>query len=181
MRISRVIVGLAVIALLGACDGGNTNGSPGSSSPSRPGAATGRADPATVFRQVADCFRAHGHPDFPDPVQGKDGTWGFPPDAERVTVPDECADIFRQSKALNPNPPKGPVVNASDMITARKFAQCMRDNGLPDWPDPNADGTYTVPDRLVRSDAEDLWQPTANGPCKQYAPAGGAVISVPHD
>ncbi|MGI5239810.1 hypothetical protein [Dactylosporangium sp. CA-139066] len=173
MKTSRLLVVLAAAALLGACTGGGNSPSVASS------ASAGAGDPAGVFRQVAECFRAHGQPNFPDPVQAADGTWGFPPDAERVTVPEDCADVFRQSKALYPNRPKGPVVNAADMEKLRTFARCMRSNDVADWPDPNPDGTFTVPDRLAKPESENLWQPTAGGACKQYAPPNGPDISAP--
>ncbi|GAA4249150.1 hypothetical protein [Dactylosporangium darangshiense] len=175
MRIHLLAAALAC-ALLGGCTGGARD--PGRPAGTAGGTTAASADAAAVFRQVAECFRAHGHPDFPDPVLGADGMWGFPADTERVDVPEPCADVFRQSKAVYPNRPKGPVVTASGLALARRFAQCMRDNGVPDWPDPNPDGTYTVPDRLVRPEDESLWQPAASGPCKAYAPPGGPEVKV---
>ncbi len=31
---------------------------------------------------------------------------------------------------------------AADVPKLRVFAKCMRDNGVPDWPDPKADGSF---------------------------------------
>jgi len=177
MRFSRLFVGLTAVALLSACGaGGGPSPAPTApKSPPRAGASVAVAvDAAAVFLQVAQCFRAHGHPDYPDPVQGSDGSWGFPVTADRISVPDECADILRQSKQMSPGTAKTkPVV---DLAQGRAFAKCMRDNGIADWPDPNPDGTYTVPARLSDPGSENQWKPKATGPCKQFLPDGPDIV-----
>jgi len=52
----------------------------------------------------------------------------------------------------------------------RKFSQCMRDNGLPDFPDPDADG------RLRGVGHEQQGSPTyqaAMADCRGKLPGGG--------
>jgi hypothetical protein len=129
------------------------------------------AEPAGLYLQLAQCFRAHGHPDFPDPVQNSDGSWGFPATGVRVPPPAECGDLVQQLKQAGPSGPP-----AADLETERAFAQCMRANGVPDWPDPSADGTFAVPERLADPRNEGLWKPKADGACKQYQPKGGPDI-----
>jgi hypothetical protein len=177
MHISRLFVGLCAVALLSACDGRSPTPTPtpfassGVPRGTRPTAAA--VDPAGVFVQVAQCFRAHGHPDFPDPVQRADGAWEFPATAGRVKVPAECADLVLQLKQAAPGSSSAP-----DLAGPQAFARCMRANGVPDWPDPGADGTFAVPERLADPRNEGLWKPRADGPCAQYQPKGGPDIVV---
>jgi hypothetical protein len=173
MRFSPLLVGLSVAALLSACSDASPSPSPTASSGALPSgrAATIAADPAAAFIQVMQCFREHGHPDFPDPVQRSDGSWEFPVTASRVKVPGECADLVRQLKQGAPGSAPTP-----DLAQGRAFAQCMRANGVPEWPDPGPDGSYALPERLTDPRNENMWKPKADGPCNQYQPSGGPDI-----
>jgi hypothetical protein len=176
MRFCRLFVGLSVVVLLSACtDAPSPSPTSATSSAAIPkGRATSAtADPAGTFIQVAQCFREHGNPDFPDPVQHSDGTWEFPASAGRAKVPAECADLVRQLKQGAPGSAPAP-----DLAGGRAFAQCMRANGVPDWPDPGADGTFALSERLADPRNEGLWKPKADGPCGQYQPKGGPDIVV---
>ena len=179
MHISRLFAGLAAVTLLSACGDGGTPSpartTPTGAPPRTRVTAAAAVDAASLFVQVSQCFRAHGHADFPDPVQAQDGSWGFPVTADRVPVPAECIDLVRRSKEVSPGAPKVSAA-AVDPARGRAFAACMRDNGVADWPDPNADGTFTVPARLADPGAEHLWKPAASGPCKQFQPDGGPDI-----
>jgi hypothetical protein len=55
---------------------------------------------------------------------------------------------------------------------ALKFAQCMRDNGVPDWPDPkfNDNGGTSID---VPAGVDPNKVAAAQEKCKQYAPNGG--------
>jgi hypothetical protein len=175
MVICKIFAGLAALSLLTGCGGG----SPSPGTKSSPPNSANTANAASVFTQVAKCIRANGQPNFPDPVQAKDGTWGFPEEGSRVKIPEACATVYRQSKALYPNRPKGPTVTPEELAKARRLARCMRQNGISDWPDPNADGTFTLPNRLAQPKDEPIWQPAASGACKQYKTAGGPIIVGP--
>ncbi|MFC4046588.1 hypothetical protein ACFO1B_49935 [Dactylosporangium siamense] len=178
MRFTSLFAGLCAAALLSGCGGSGTPSSQATATSSGAGAGGAAppvgvgADPAAVFLQVAECFRAHGHPDYPDPVQNSDGSWGFPVTGRGVPVPAECADVVRRSAELSTAGSAGPSP-AADLSA---FARCMRANGVPDWPDPNADGTFTVPDRLADPRDERLWRPAADGACRPLQPAGGPDI-----
>ena len=52
-----------------------------------------------------------------------------------------------------------------------QFAQCMRANGVPDFPDPDANGNIQFPigSPIPQSAA---FQRAQNGPCKQYVNGG---------
>ena len=55
-----------------------------------------------------------------------------------------------------------------------KFSECMRSNGVPTFPDPNASGTFTI-DEVANGTSLDTSSPTftqALGACKSLEPAG---------
>jgi hypothetical protein len=52
----------------------------------------------------------------------------------------------------------------------RKFSQCMRDNGLPDYPDPDPDGRVRGPGHEQQDDPKFR---AAMEACRQQLPGGG--------
>ncbi|GAB3513900.1 hypothetical protein [Phytohabitans suffuscus] len=61
---------------------------------------------------------------------------------------------------------------STDPDQGRKFAQCMRDNGIPDFPDPGPDGQILNPDfergKLVSEAGRKAFEA-----CRELAPNGG--------
>jgi hypothetical protein len=156
--------GVALVALTMACGIGPQG---------RPAAAGPSANPAQVYHQFAQCVRDHGHPDFPDPTVDAQGQPQLP---DGVAKPDDgvvqaCRSFLSQLPASNRpnNPPPDPAM-------MRRFAQCMRDHGIDDWPDPDAQGRFTFPSSLgANLKVGPRWpqiQAAWNGPCKQYDPTG---------
>jgi hypothetical protein len=138
-----VALALALAGSLTACSSGG-DGSPG-------GSAGTNADiqrQLDISRQVSQCARAHGYPAFPDPVI----------DANEIVYPDtaglDLKETFRaleqvpECKALldqrNVGRPSDPPVSAEDLTKLREFAKCVRAHGIPEWPDPRADGTFPI-------------------------------------
>jgi hypothetical protein len=56
----------------------------------------------------------------------------------------------------------------------RMFAQCMRDHGIEDWPDPDAQGRFHLPPDLMGKGSPRWPQIEAawDGPCKRFDPSG---------
>jgi hypothetical protein len=92
------------------------------------------ADPGGGGDQAAkysECMRANGVADFPDPnVEGQIAYGGIsvPKDAW-VSAVDAC-------KNLEPADWSDAGRTPEQQDAAVKLAQCMRDNGVPDFPDP---------------------------------------------
>jgi hypothetical protein len=106
-----------------------------------------------VWRQAAQCARDHGVNDFPDPVV-RDGQVQFPAESlkqalERVSR--ECGYIFDRlpAAARRAVPP-----SADDMRKLTQVASCMRSHGLPDWPDPTAEGRFVLTDTPLRGEGK---------------------------
>jgi hypothetical protein len=60
------------------------------------------------------------------------------------------------------------------MTKLRRFAQCMRAHGLSDWPDPKADGSFDLPQRLRAGKQVFKTQLAA---CRQYMTGGQILVS----
>ncbi len=84
-------------------------------------------------------MRSHGVPTFPDPTSG-----GQIPKEEVVTArksdPSQFDSADSACRPLLPNGGNGETqaqIN-QDWHQFRQFAKCMRNHGVPNWPDPTA-------------------------------------------
>jgi hypothetical protein len=103
------------------------------------GAVSGAGTPNALA--FANCMRANGVPNFPDPEPG--GGFAFPIPAG--FQPGAPAVISAQAKCgrFMPHPPSGPSVGGSSpqqsaqaLAQLRRVARCMRQHGISDFPDP---------------------------------------------
>jgi hypothetical protein len=126
-------------------------------------------------------MRAHGHPSFPDPTKDSTGKWVFPDSAGsggKTQLPAACAPLNRQMKQEGrPNATEQPL-SAGEMAKARTYANCMRQQGVSDWPDPSSTGYFVLPPRLGPPNGMRRFQPQLNT-CKKYEPTGGARVLKP--
>jgi hypothetical protein len=114
--LSVTVAAVGAAALLAACGGAG-----GSES-----AATGNGNALAI--KFADCMRAHGVPDFPDPGQRR------PADESQDSPAFQSASKICDRVVPNGPPPAPP--SASRRLAALRFAQCMRAHGVPNFPDP---------------------------------------------
>jgi hypothetical protein len=90
-------------------------------------------------RAYAQCMRDNGVSNFPDP--DPNGRFGAGHDAINRDDPtfkaanEKCRDLL-------PAGDKHDVVGPETVQNLVKFAQCMRGNGVPDFPDPDAQGKF---------------------------------------
>jgi hypothetical protein len=124
------------------------------------------ADRQDAARQYAQCMRDNGVPDFPDP--DPDGQF-------RGTSHDQQNDPkFRAaSDACSSLAPGGEHENTGDpafVNQMRKYAQCMRDNGVPDFPDPDANGQFRGSSHEQQNDPKFR---AASEACRRELPGGG--------
>ncbi len=151
---------LATVALIGAgCSNGSAeNGSTGTgtgtasrSGTTRSTGSTGTtgsgADKKLTARdkavKFAECIRAHGVSDFPDPNDKNQFEYGVsvtPAVWTKATT--ACKDLQPPGTLSGKRTPK-------QQSAALRFAQCIRDNGVKDFPDPvNGEplvNTYKIP------------------------------------
>ena len=141
------LAALAIVALIGAgCSNGSAeNGNTGTASSTPTASSTGTKkltarDKAVKF---AECIRAHGVSDFPDPNAKNDFEYGV---SVSKTVWTQAVDAC---KALQPPGTLSSKRTPKQQSASLRFAQCIRDNGVKDFPDPvNGEplvDTYKIP------------------------------------
>jgi hypothetical protein len=117
---------LAVLALVVAGCGSDTPTETGSKATPATTSATGQ-DKAVKF---AECIRSHGVPHFPDPDPKGEFAFGIDvtPAVWRKAV-DACKDLEPPGALSGKRSPK-------QQSAALRFAECVRENGVKDFPDP---------------------------------------------
>ena len=129
-------VGLGVVLLLAALAGCAASG--GSSAVTT---TTGQQDAAAVWRELVRCARANGMPNLPDPQIDSNGRAAFP-----NGTPDPPASVRRACQSIADRLPasaRGDTERPpADIQALLRFARCMREHGVTDFPDPKADGTF---------------------------------------
>jgi hypothetical protein len=149
---------LTTLGLLTAC---------GSSSSDKNAPAAGQAPDAEQARRYAQCIRDNGVPDFPDP----DPQGNF--SGERHELQGDPKFQAAQEACRNLAPGGTHEQNRGTpafAAQARKFAQCIRDNGVPDFPDPGPDGTFRGSSHELQGDPK--FQ-AAFQTCQSKLPGGG--------
>jgi hypothetical protein len=125
----RPLAALAMVALLGAgCSNGSAETDTGSNE------TTG--DKTVNF---AECMRENGVTEFPDPNAAGDQEF-----VEAIERLDPSSAAWKQAigacKDLQPPGLLGGKATPQEMRERLAFAQCMRENGVEDFPDPTIDG-----------------------------------------
>ena len=122
--LSTALIGLGCALAIVAC---GSSGGPSSS------AATGSGDTGAL--EFARCMRSHGVPKFPDPgaPQGDDGVLKQSP-------------AFRSAMQTCNKPQPGGTPNGTRLTEAQRIAalaqaRCIRDHGVPNFPDPQFPST----------------------------------------
>lgn len=148
MVILHSVLAVAAFALLAAgCGGGGGSAGvasvPSSTTTSRGGSSASASAPAPGNRALAysGCMRSHGVLEFPDPSS----SGGI--DKSKVTTARSDTGTSRFDAALNackhllPASPPGPTpAEVQQVMSAMtNFARCVRDRGVPNWPDPDLD------------------------------------------
>jgi hypothetical protein len=149
-RMSSALLALPLLlGLSAACCGGDRDREQVATAGGGTGAASPSASVAPVKdedrqREFAKCMRENGVPDFPDPEPGEGG--GF-----RVRMPKgidrpKVEAAMEQCRHLMPNGGKAIKLDPEQVEQVRQLAKCMRENGVPDFPDPGADGSLEFKD-----------------------------------
>jgi hypothetical protein len=102
----------------------------------------------TVWLEYARCVRAHGAPDFPDPVVDNQGRGTIPSSLNALQVKSEssraqsaCGPILYR---LPPVAQQRSSVMPSVLRQLTTFARCVRQHGIPGFPDPRPDGSFPL-------------------------------------
>ncbi|WP_144057242.1 hypothetical protein [Micromonospora lupini] len=156
---------------LAACGGGGDDGSGVATAGGTKAGATASGTPVSDSdRQLAfaRCMRENGV-DMPDPEPGGRPNFRFGPDVDQQKVQaamEKCQDKL-------PNGGQGPQLNPEQAEQMRALAKCMRENGVPDFPDPDADGRLRVGTGDNAINIGDPALRAAMEKCRQLAPQLG--------
>jgi hypothetical protein len=133
MNMRRIaLAALLALAFVAASCGGSDDGDEGGEA-----SADASSDPAVEY---SECMRENGVPEFPDPVNGQlqiqvtPGSGLDPNSPEWQAAQEACQDLAPAGAESGAAP--NPDVEAQ----ALEYAECMRENGVPDFPDPAVEG-----------------------------------------
>jgi hypothetical protein len=137
--------------------------------------ATTNTDKAVQFAQ---CMRSNGVSNFPDPNASGQFTIDAIANGSGVDI---STAAFQQAmsacKDLEPPGFTGSTRSAQQQEAGIKFAQCIRDNGVPDFPDPLPDGplvdTNRIPSASTSNGMSNL--NAAMRTCRSFGAAAGAT------
>ena len=140
--VTVAVILIAVVAVLVHRSGG---GDPSAD------ASTGNAHAAQLWHDVAECLRRHGHPGVKDPAINAQGDPDFGAQGLEVKrAVGKLADTAcRAQVAALPDAEHRRPPTTAELHQFVLFSRCVREHGTPDWPDPRADGTFPLNERIM--------------------------------
>ncbi|MDF2982123.1 MAG: hypothetical protein K0Q69_1895, partial [Devosia sp.] len=117
----------------------------------------------------AQCMRDNGYAEFPDPTPGEGMRF--------LITPGSAARFEKASAAchdLAPEGMRGEGVTPEQLEGLLKLAQCVREHGLPNFPDPSPDGGFDA--GKLGAGPDDPKLRAAMDACRELS--GGARIMI---
>ena len=144
---SRTLRPLAALAMIALISAGCSN------APAKTGTGGSGGNSTAATRQeamkFAECMRVNGVREFPDPDASGDLTIDQIANGSSL---DTSTAAFKQAisacKDLEPPGFTGGKRSPEQQKAALKFARCIRDNGVKDFPDPTPDGPLIDTNRI---------------------------------
>jgi hypothetical protein len=181
MRLLQGCAAAAMLLTLAAC-GASGSGAPTGGSPTT----MSSADVLSLGKQVAQCFRDNGIPEFPDPIIDDDGQLHLPGNMEQQlenVYPQQVLDQVQQAcQSLMDQLPESAIGGGGnnnpdapgpgDVEALRQWAECARQNGFPDWPDPKADGSFPLRGTPYETEGKSQRMLAVFEACRQYWDGG---------
>jgi hypothetical protein len=161
-------LGLSLVLGLAACGGTNhdngvaTGGKPGGTSGPTSG---GTGNEQEAMLKFAQCMRDHG-------IQMDDPQPGGGIKLPEVVDPQKADAAMQQCKQYLPNGGQPQKPDPAQLEQLRKFAQCMRDHGIQNFPDPDANNGLQLDPGKLGLDPKDPKLVAAQNACAKYQPAG---------
>jgi hypothetical protein len=182
MTLLRRLVPVALLLTLTACG-------PGGSGAAAAPTTMSNAGVLALGRQIAQCIRDHGIPDFPDPVVDEHGQLQMPSNSTEDELKSRysqatldqaqqaCQSLFDQlpQSAVSGGGNEPDTPGPQDVDALRRWAECARQNGFPDWPDPNADGSFPRGRTPLETEGKSARIQQLFQTCKQYWDGGFSI------
>jgi hypothetical protein len=140
---------LAALAAFAAIVAGCGKGPAGAGKSAAGSGGSGAASVHEKALKFAACMREHGVGDFPDPAAS--GSFTIDGVVNGSTLDPNSAAFKRAIEACrNLEPPGfvGAKVTSQQEVARLEFARCMRDSGVPDFPDPMPNGPLVDTNRI---------------------------------
>ena len=130
-----------------------------------------------VVNEMVQCIRSHGAPGMPD-VKAENGHATLPDattldETTRRNLPsaaEACKEIegrLPDSVFRKPGQDEQRKPTAEDVPALREWSRCIREHGVPEWPDPKPDGSFPRDNAAVKEGKSDriiaAWKA-----CEQY-------------
>jgi len=111
------------------------------------------------------CMRDAGFPWWPDP----DGSGRIDSSPPAGVVVDEAklAKAQQDCSSKYMNAGQAPAMSAEDIQKLKGYSKCMRENGLPKFPDPDANGNIDLGKAKIQDNTPE-WK-KASEACQKYA------------
>ncbi|PRX98071.1 hypothetical protein [Allonocardiopsis opalescens] len=143
-----IVPALLLAAGLAGCGGGAQGDETTGTGAAGGGAATGAAAAGEAMLAFYDCMRDHGI-DVPDPDPNNPRI-----DTSQFDMDDPATqEALQDCRSEMPNGGEPPPADEERMAAMRDFTACMQENGI-DMPDPNADGSLSMPEGADPNSAE---------------------------
>lgn len=180
MRRYKIALILGLMALSAAACGNDddTGGVASVDGDASESAAEGDGEDLDGFEEAlaySECMRDNGVPDFPDPEeQGEGGiSLGLPegmdPESEEFKAAAEaCED-------LQPGPDENATIDPEVYEALVEYSECMRENGIADFPDPTEGGGIMMNGDDMSFDPQSEEFQAAQEACEDVAPDGGPM------
>jgi hypothetical protein len=168
MRHTRILA-FGLLLTLAACGqpatGDGVASAGGTPAASAAGPAARDEDAPLKFSQ---CMREQGMTWFPDPQPGGGLQVKVPPGTDKAKVDAAMAAC----KEFAPDGGPRDKADPQQLEQARQMSQCMRDNGVPDFPDPDADGNMRLDGDKIGMGPGDPTFDRADQACAKFRPQG---------
>jgi hypothetical protein len=185
-----IILCLLAAILIAACGGaGPANGvamlpsasASGGSASAKPSASV---DPRTAMLPFSQCMREHGVTNFPDPQANGSLSISFDPSKGDVDPNSPTMQAAQTAcEALMPKVSESSADQKQHYEQALAFSKCIREHGVPNFPDPQQAGTGGTVVRVGEPGSGGGFDPesptfkTAMQACQSLIPAGGQLTT----
>jgi hypothetical protein len=173
MRVrTGLVLGLLLTVSVAGCAGTHGGGgvatANGSGSKPTSSAQPGGLSDRESALKFAQCMRENDVPNFPDPKFSDGGGTGI--SVGDGTDPQKVDAAMKTCKKYLPNGGEPPKADPQRTEQLRKLAKCMRENGVPKFPDPGADGGIQINGNDPGLNPEDPKFQAAQKACAKYEP-----------
>jgi hypothetical protein len=177
MRI-RTALALGLLMTLAGCaaetGGDGVATAAGTPAASSTATATARPDDGDAPLKFAQCMREHGMSWFPDPQPGAGGLQIKVPAGQDKSKVDAA---MAACKKFLPNGGVPDRLDPAQLEQARQMSQCMRDHGITNFPDPDADGRMQLDGEKLGTGPGQPKFDAAEKACAQFRPKGQSAES----